>query len=85
MLNAKWSGERTEPWVRSFQKVLEGPMEQLTRTLAVRFMNQEDRHSVKRHGAPIFDIFIRCPVRQTRSYARLKSKKVAMVRRRWVD
>ena len=34
---------------------------------------------------PILDIFIRSFVRQTRSYARLKSKNVAMVRRCWAD
>ena len=60
-------------------------MEPITRTLAAQFMSHGDGHSLKRRGTPIFDIFIRSPVRQTRSYARLKSKKVAMVRRRWVD
>ena len=72
-------GERTEPWGRHSLKVLEGPMEQFTCTLAVRFMNREDSHSVKRQGMPIFDIFIRSPVLQMRSYTRLMSKKVAMV------
>ena len=66
-------------------KVLEGPMEHFTRTLALRSMNQAYSHSVKRWGTPIFDIFIRSPVRHTRSYARLKSKKVAMVHWRWAD
>ena len=36
-----------------------------TRILVVRFMNQEDIHSVKRMRKPIFDIFIRSLVRQT--------------------
>ena len=66
-------------------KVLEGPMEPFARTLAMRFMNQENRNSVKRRGTPIFDIFVTSHVRQTRAYARLKSKKVAMVSRHWVD
>ena len=74
-----------EPWGRPSMKVLERPMEPFTRTLVVRLMNQEDSHSVKRRGMPIFDIFIRSPVRQTRSYALLKSKKEAMVRQRCVD
>ena len=60
-------------------------MQQLTHTQAVRFMNQVDSHSVNRWGTTILDIFIRSPVRQTRSNARLKSKKVAMVHRGWDD
>ena len=40
-------------------KVLEGPMEPFTRTLAVHFVNQEDSHSVRRRGTSIFDIIIR--------------------------
>ena len=60
-------------------------MEPFIRTPALRFMNHEECHSVKRQGTPIFDIFIRSSVRLTRLYARLKSVKVAMVRRRWVD
>ena len=65
MHTVKRRGERTEPCGRPSLKVLEGPMEPFTRTLAVRFMNQEDGHSVKRRGTPIFDIFIRSPIRQT--------------------
>ena len=60
-------------------------MEPFTLTLAALLTNQEDNHSVKRRETTIFDIFIRSPVRKTRSYARLKSKKVAIVRRRWID
>ena len=44
----------------------EGPMEPFIRTLTVRFMNQEDSHSVKRLGTLIYEIFKRSPVRQTR-------------------
>ena len=62
-----------ETWGRPSLKVIEGPMEPRTRTLAVRFMSQEDNHSVIRQGTPIFDIFTRSPERQTRSYERLKS------------
>ena len=40
-------------------------MEPFTRTLAVRLMNQEDSHSVKRRGTPNFNIFIWSPVRRT--------------------
>ena len=58
-------GEWTETWGRPSLKVIERPMEPFTRTLAVRFMNQEDSHTVKRRGAPIFNIFIRRPVCQT--------------------
>ena len=39
-----------EPWVRPSLEVMERPMEPFTRTLAVRFMNQQDSHSVKRQG-----------------------------------
>ena len=78
-------GRRTEPWGRPLLKVLEGPMEPFTHTLAVRLMDQDDSHSVKRRGTPIFDIFIRSPARQTRSHDRLKLKKVAMVHHRWID
>ena len=74
-----------EPRGRHTLKVLEGCLKPLSRTPAVRFINQEDSHSVKRWGTPIFDIFVRIPVRQARSYVQLKSKNVAMVRRRWVD
>ena len=77
--------KRTEPWERPSLTVPEGPMESYTRILAVRFMKQEDSLSVERRGTPIFDIFIRNPERQTLSYARLKSKIVAMLRRLWVD
>ena len=52
-------------------------MEAFANNLAVRSMNQEDGHSAMRWGTTIFDIFIRSPVRLTRSYDRLKSKKVA--------
>ena len=75
----------SEPWGRPSVKVLEGPIESLTRTLAVRYLKQEDSHSVKRRGSPIFVIFIRNPVRHARSYTHLMLKKVAMMRRRWVD
>ena len=54
-------------------------------SLNVRFMNQEVCHSVKKRGTPIFSIFTRSPVRLTRLYSQLKSKKVSMVHRRWVD
>ena len=54
-------------------------MESFTRTLAVRFINQEDSHSLMRRGKQIFDIFIKNPVRQTQSCARQRSKKVAKV------
>ena len=40
-------GDMTETWVRPSLKVLEGPMGLFSRSLAVRFMSQEDRHSVK--------------------------------------
>ena len=36
-----------DTWGRPSLKVLVGPMEPFTHTLAVRFMNQEDSHSVK--------------------------------------
>ena len=39
-----------EPWGRPSLKVLEGRVEPFSRTLAVRFMNQEDRHSVKQRS-----------------------------------
>ena len=39
-------GKMMEPWGRPSLKVLEGPMEPFTRTLAVHFMNQEDSNSV---------------------------------------
>ena len=72
-------------WEQTFLESFIGPMDPFTRTLAVRFMNQDDSHYVKRRGTPAFDIFMRSPVRQTRSHARLKSKKVATLRLRWVD
>ena len=75
----------TEPRGRPFLIDLDGPMEPFTHTLTVRFMNQEDTHSVKRWGTPIFHTFIRSAEFQKRLYARLKSRKVAMEHRRWVD
>ena len=74
-----------EPWSKPSLKVQEEPLDPFTRTLAALFMNHEDSHSVKRRRTHIFEIFITSPVLKTRSYARLKSKKVAMVRRRWAD
>ena len=49
-------------------------MEPFACTLAVRFMNQEGSHSVKRQGTLIFDIVIWSPVHQTRLYSRLTSR-----------
>ena len=63
--DCKKEEERTESWGRPSFKVGEGSMEPLTGTVAVRSMNQEVSHSVKRPGTPIFNI-IRSPVRQTR-------------------
>ena len=48
---------------QSFLERLRG--ESFIHTLAVRFMSQEDNHSVYRRKTSIFDIFIRSPVRQT--------------------
>ena len=59
-------------------------MEPFTRIMAVQSMNQEDSQC-EATGNAHFDIFTRSPVRQTRSYPRLKSKNVAIVRGRWVD
>ena len=85
MLIVKRRGKWTEPWGRPSMKVIVGPMEPFTRTLAVRFMNLEDIHPVKRRGTTIFDIFMMSTERQTRSYAQLMSKNVVIVRRRWAD
>ena len=60
-------------------------MEPFTPTLAVRFMNKVDSHSVNLRGTPNSYIFIRSPVGQELSYARLRLKKVAMVRQRLAD
>ena len=77
--------EKDGPWGRPSLIVIEWPMEPFTHTPAVRFAKQEDSQTVMRRSSPIFYIFIRSPVLQTRSYARIKSKKVAMVHRRRDD
>ena len=60
-------------------------METFIRNLSVRFVNDVDSHSVMRRGTPIVGIFTKSSVRHIRSDARLKSKKVAVMRRCWVD
>ena len=80
----KRSLEGMEPWSRPSLKVLEWLMELFICTLAVWFMSQENRHSVKRLGMLHFNILVSSSVRQTRSHAQLKLVKVAMGCRRWV-
>ena len=65
-----------EPWARPSYLILEGPMEPFIFSLDVRSENQQDNHSMKRRGTPVFDSITRCPLRQRRSYAGLKSKNV---------
>ena len=47
MLIVNSRGKSVEMCGRPSLKVLEGPMEQFTRTLAVRSMTHKDSHSVK--------------------------------------
>ena len=80
LVDCEKEGEKTELWGRPFLKVVEGPVEPFTRTLAVWFMNQEYSHSVNRRGGAHLPHFY-----QESDKIQRKLKKVAMVRRRSVD